>query len=81
MFLAVLLMSFSTCDPFNKSVPIVHPRLVCADLKSGVQHFHISDGRMVDIHRNISSWLKNRFHILVINIRIYTCTIGPAVKG
>lgn len=34
MFLAVLLMSFSTCDPFNKSVPIVHPRLVCADLKA-----------------------------------------------
>lgn len=33
MFVA-LLMTFSTCDPFNKSVPIVHPRLVCADLKA-----------------------------------------------
>lgn len=29
----VLLMSFSTCDPFNKSVPIIHLRLLYADLK------------------------------------------------
>lgn len=33
MFLVVLLMSFSTCDPFNKSVPVIHQRLLYAYLK------------------------------------------------
>lgn len=29
----MLPMSFSTCVPFNKSVPVKHPRRLYADLK------------------------------------------------